>query len=258
MAAESAGGGESTNATAKVLRTLAALPENPRLGDLARATGLPKSTVHRLLQTMLAEGFATFEEGGGQYAPGPRLLALAGRSLNRDDASSGAEPALRRLQEETGATVHLAVLAGDEAVYVRKIEGNKPYRMVSRVGMAVPLHCTGIGKAMLAGMSADDVRAFAARAGLPRRTPGTITDAEVLVTAVGEVADVGWAADLEENEVGIVCAGAGVRDHTGRVVAAVSVSQLKSDPDAIPIEKVGPAVAAAAAEISAAYGAPAR
>lgn len=256
MSVDSSREGGSSNAAEKLLRALDALPDHPRLTDLARASGLSKSTVHRLLQTMLADGFASFDAESGHYTPGPRLLALAGRTLHRVDATVGAEPMLLDLQRETGATVHLAVLAGDEAVYVRKLEADKPYRMVSRVGMAVPLHCTGIGKAMLAGMSEDEVRAFAARAGLERRTPNTITDIERLVTEVAKTADRGWSMDLEENEVGIVCVGAGVQDHTGRTIAALSVSQLKSDPEAVPLEDLGPLVAAAAQKVSVAYGAP--
>jgi IclR family transcriptional regulator, acetate operon repressor len=256
MAANETGTGGSANAAEKLLRTLDALPDNPRLADLARATELSKSTVHRLLRSMVDEGFASIDEVSGDYTPGPRLLALAGRTLHVVDTSIGAEPTLRRVLQETGATVHLAVRAGDEALYIRKMEGDKPYRMVSRVGMTIPLHCTGIGKAMLAGMSEEEVREVAARTGLVRRTPATITDADRLVAAVGEVAERGWATDDEENEVGIVCVGAGVRDHTGRVVAALSVSQLRTDPEAAPFDELGPIVAAAAKEISNAFGSP--
>jgi len=244
------------NAAGKVLRTLDALPDHSRLGDLARATDLPKSTVHRILQTMVAEGFVHLDEGAGRYTPGPRLLGLAGRTLGRADAAAGAEPVLQRLQQRTGATVHLAVRSGDEAVYIRKVEGNKPYRMVSRVGMAIPLHCTGIGKAILAGLSNDEVDEFGRRADLVRRTPATITDVEGLLADVAAIRRRGWAIDLEENEVGILCVGAGVRDHTGAVTAALSVSQLKSDQDGIALDALGPMVAAAAAEVSATFGAP--
>ena len=254
MVAGKATGG-SVNAAEKVLRTLDALPDNPRLGDLAKATDLPKSTVHRILQTMVSEGFVVLDESSGNYSPGPRLLGLAGRTFSRADTSSGAEPMLHRLQQETGATVHLAVLSGDEAVYVRKVEGNKPYRMVSRIGMAIPLHCTGIGKAILAGMSDAEVRAYAKRTGLARRTPNTVTDAKRLVTEVESIRQRGWAADLEENEIGIVCVGAGVRDHTGAITAAVSVSQLESDQAGVPLDELGPLVARRAAEISTAFGA---
>jgi IclR family acetate operon transcriptional repressor len=245
-------GPDSANAVAKVLRVLDGLADHTRVAELAGRTGLPKSTVHRILQTLVAEGFAAYDEDAGSYTPGARLLALAGRTLRRVDVATGGEPVLRRLQERTGATVHLAVLAGDEAVYVRKLEGDKPYRMVSRVGMAIPLHCTAIGKAILAGLPEDDAVA------LLRRTPGTLTTVQALLADMAEVRGRGWSRDDEENEVGVVCVGAAVRDHTGRTVGAVSVSQLASDPQRLAAEDLGPQVSAAAAEVSAAFGAPAR
>jgi IclR family acetate operon transcriptional repressor len=251
-------GPDSANAVAKVLRVLDGLADHTRVAELAGRTGLPKSTVHRILQTLVAEGFAAYDEDAGSYTPGARLLALAGRTLRRVDVATGGEPVLRRLQERTGATVHLAVLAGDEAVYVRKLEGDKPYRMVSRVGMAIPLHCTAIGKAILAGLPEDDAVALLRRTGLPARTPGTLTTVQALLADLAEVRGRGWSRDDEENEVGVVCVGAAVRDHTGRTVGAVSVSQLASDPQRLAAEDLGPQVSAAAAEVSAAFGAPAR
>lgn len=243
------------NAVEKVLDVLDSLVEHARLSDLARAAGLPKSTVHRILQTLVMQGFAAFDDVSGTYSPGARLLRLAGRTLGRFNATIGAEPALRRLQERTAATVHLAVLAGDEAVYVRKLEGNKPYHMVSRIGMAIPLHCTGIGKAILAGMSDEEVRAVVDRAGLPAHTSQTLSSLDGLLDELELTRRNGWAADRQENEVGIVCAGSGVRDHGGRVNAAVSVSQLHSDPTGLTLDEIGPMVAATAAEISTGMGA---
>jgi len=248
MAAPSPG-----NAVEKVLAVLEGLADHRRLSDLARSTGLPKSTVHRILQTMVERDFAAFDEANG-YGPGPRMLGLAGRTLAEIDASLGAEPVLRRLQERHSATVHMAVLTADEAVYVRKLEGNKPYRMVSRVGMAIPLHCTGIGKALLAGMPDEDVAVLVQRTGLPGRTPQTLTTLEALLADLAAIRDRGWACDMEENEVGIVCVGAAVRDHSGRTSAAISVSQLRSDPTAVDVDVLGPQVAAAAAEVSAGFG----
>lgn len=126
--------------------------------------------------------------------------------------------------------MHLALLDGAEAVYVAKVEGAKPYRMASRIGMAVPLHCTAIGKAALAALPESEVRALLIRTPPRARTPRTITDPERLIAHLTEVRERGWAVDDEENEVGVRCVGAAVRDHTRRVVGAVSVSQLTSDP----------------------------
>jgi IclR family acetate operon transcriptional repressor len=242
------------NAVEKVLAVLDALTDHHRLTDLARFTALPKSTVHRILQTLVDRGFAVFDDATG-YAPGPAMLGLAGRTLGGIDTALGAEPILHRLQQLTSATVHMAVLAGDEAVYTHKLEGNKPYRMVSRVGMAIPLHCTAIGKALLAAMTDEDVVELMGHTGLPGRTPRTITSLPALLDDLRAVRVRGWACDVEENEQGVVCVGAGIRDHSGRVGAAISVSQLSSDPAAAPLEEIGPHVVAAAVEVSSGFSA---
>jgi DNA-binding IclR family transcriptional regulator len=244
------------NAVEKVLRVLDGLADHSRLSDLSREAELPKSTVHRILQTLVAEGFAAYDERAGGYTPGARLLGLAGRTLGRLDVASGAEPALRSLQQRTGATVHLAVLSGDEAVYVQKLEGSKPYRMVSRVGMSIPLHCTGIGKAILAGLPDDAVTALLERTGMPPRTPATITDVDAMLAELAGIRERGWSRDDQENEAGIVCAGAAVRDHTGTTIGAVSVSQLATDPELVDLDELGPWVADTAGQVSAAFGAP--
>ena len=246
---------QSGNASGKVLAVLDALVMHRRLSDIATSSGLAKSTVHRILQTMVQEVFATVD-GSGYYVPGPRLIALAGRVVGRLDAFVGADATLGRLQQSTGATVHLAVLSGDEAIYVRKLEPSKPYRMASRVGTAIPLHCTSIGKAYLSLMPRDYVEALAERTGLPRCTPNTLTSIEALLANLDEVRERGWAIDDEENEKGVFCVGAAVRDHTGHVTAAVSVTQLRSDPAAASVDVIGPLVAKAGAEVSAGLGAP--
>lgn len=234
----------------KAFDVLESLAEFERVTDIAAATGLPKSTVHRVLQALIERGFAR-SDGTGAYQPGPRILTLAGKVTQRLDPARQAEPALRRLRDATGHTVHFALRTGDEAVYVAKVTGLRPYQMSSRVGMSIPLHSTAIGKAVLA-LSQEDVREFARRVGLPRRTPQTLTTVSGLRTELGVTRARGFAIDAEENEAGIVCVGAAVRDHAGHVVGGVSVSTLRHD--LADPEQLGPAVIAAAAEISRALG----
>jgi IclR family acetate operon transcriptional repressor len=239
----------------KTLAVLDALGDHERIADIAQATGLHKSTVHRILQDFARLGFARATERG-TYQGGARILGLAGRVLARTDAAERARPVLTALQEGCGGTVHLAMLDGDEAVYVVKVEGSKPYRMASRVGMAMPLHCTAIGKAMLAALPEPEVRALLLRAPMPARTPRTLTDPATLLERLPEVRARGWSVDDEENEAGVRCVGAAVHDHTRRVVGAVSVSQLTNDPESGKPEEIGPRVAEAALAISRALGAP--
>jgi len=244
-----------SNAVEKTLAVLDALGEHERIADISDATGIHKSTVHRILQDFTRLGFARVTEQG-TYQGGPRILGLAGRVLARSDAAERARPELVALQRETGATVHLALLDGHEAVYVAKVEGAKPYRMASRVGMAMPLHCTAIGKAVLAGMDDADVAALLARADLPARTANTITDPAALVEHLAGIRARGWSVDDEENEAGVRCVGAAVFDHTDRAIGAVSVSQLITDPESLTADEVGPRAAATARAVSVLLGAP--
>lgn len=244
-----------SNAVEKTLAVLDALGEHERIADISEATGIHKSTVHRILQDFIRLGFARVTDQG-TYQGGTRILGLAGRVLARTDAAERARPELTALQHHSGGTVHFALLDGREAVYVAKVEGSKPYRMASRVGMAIPLHCTSIGKALLAALPGAEAAALLDRARLERRTPRTITDVPRLLDHLAEVRARGWSVDDEENEAGVRCVGAAVSDHTGRAVGAVSVSQLTNDPASRAPDEVGPTVAATAREISALLGAP--
>src|ERR1044071_823681 len=149
----------------KALSVLEALAQHSRLADIAADTGLAKSTVHRILQSLLGWGFA-LADGNGGYLPGPRILTLAGRVMSRFDPAQHARTALRELRDRTGMTVHFAIRGGDEIVYVDKIEGRRPYQMKSRVGMSVPLHPPAIGRGALAPLSGGEGDEIVGRQGL--------------------------------------------------------------------------------------------
>ncbi|MPZ84435.1 MAG: helix-turn-helix domain-containing protein [Actinophytocola sp.] len=216
---------EPQSAADKTLSVLEALADHSRIADIAATCRLPKPTVHRILQTLVRHGFAR-SDGQGNYVGGPRILSLAGRFLQRLDIAEQVRPILRDLQERTGWTIHLALLSGDEAVYVAKLEGAKPYHLASRVGMSLKLHCTSIGKAILATMSDDEVRALARRTGLTARTENTLTDENALLTELRKVRKHGYAEDHEENEAGVRAVGAAVFDHTGDVLGGLSAAAL--------------------------------
>jgi DNA-binding IclR family transcriptional regulator len=238
----------------KALTVLEALAEHSRVTDIATGTGLPKSTVHRILQSLVSWGFAR-ADGAGGYLPGPRILTLAGRVMSRFDPAQHADAALQGLRDRTGFTVHFAVRSADEAVYVRKLEGRRPYQMGSRVGMGMRLHSTSIGKAILSQLDGAEVSAIISRTGLDRHTPRTITDPAMLLDHLAGIRRRGWAVDDEENEAGIRCVGAPVLDHTGTVMGGISVSGLAFEVGPQD-ESLAAEVVAAAREVSLALGAP--
>lgn len=240
----------------KALAVLEAIAEHHRVTDIAAVTGISKSTVHRILQSLVEWGFAR-SDGAGGYEPGPRILTLAGRVMSRFDPARQAAGALRALHERTGYTTHFAIRNGDEAVYVEKLEGRRPYQMPSRVGMSLRLHSTAIGKAILAHLDESEVRGIVSRAGLPGLTPNTLVTLEALLENLARVRALGYATDDEENVPGVLCVGAPVFDHTGQVLGGISISALAMDMNREGLEELAPEVVKAAREVSLALGAPA-
>lgn len=238
----------------KALTVLEALAQHSRVTDIAADTGLPKSTVHRILQSLLGWGFAR-ADGNGGYLPGPRILTLAGRVMSRFDPAQHASVALRELRDGTGLAVHFAVRSGDEAVYVDKLEGRRPYQMRSRIGMSVPLHTTAIGKAVLAQLDEVEVTEIVERTGMKTMTRRSITEIPLLLRQLSEARGRGYAIDDGENDPGIGCIGAAVFDHTGTVMGGLSISALAFEID-LDDKELAAAVIAAAREVSLAMGAP--
>jgi IclR family transcriptional regulator, acetate operon repressor len=216
--------GTSVEKAMRILEALA-VPDGPhRLMDVAQRAAVPRSTAYRVLATLTAEGFAE-NCGDGRYGVGGRLGGLGAQIVSA--VSAGVGPALRRLQQGAGGnTVHLAVRVGDHAVYLHKVDSDKPYEMRSRVGNELLLHCTAIGKAILAHLPADEVEAVVASAGMPARTPATITDLPALRAELEVVRERGYALDDEENEATVRCLGAAILDRAGRPRGGVSISTV--------------------------------
>ena len=202
-------------ATGKILRVLEAVaaPGGPhRLADITLRAGVPKSTAHRLVTLLTAENYLVSRNGS--YGVGPQLRAVAAQVMGH--ANDGVRGLLSDLQHAVGGhTVHLALRRGDDAVYINKLDGDQPYQMASRVGMSIPLHSSAIGKAILSTLPADDIDGIVRRAGLPRRTPATITDPGALADELQTIRARGYAVDDEENEPTIRCIAVPVTAPTG-------------------------------------------
>ncbi len=215
----------SANASEKTLLVLEAVLSHDRFTDVVAATGLAKATVHRILTTLIENGFVTSSASDG-YLPGPKILALAGRALHRIDISAIAQPFVDALVDRVHCTVHVGVVNGDEIVYLIRSDSDKPYQMPSRVGLSIPMHSSGIGKVVLSGYTDEGVERFVSRAGLPYRTEHTITTIEALKEEIHSVRDLGYALDREENVPGVGCVAAPIRDHTGTIKYGLSISTI--------------------------------
>ncbi len=247
-----------TQSVQRALRIMEALVANaPRavLGDIAKATSLTPSTTYRILQTLVSEGYATAEEGG-YYQPGSRILSLAGQMVTSMDYSTHARAGMLELQEHTPETIHFGVLSGEKAHYVDKLEGRRPYRLASVVGMSLQLHCTSIGKAILAHLPPGRVAALTEPERLVAHTRKTITDPARMAQELERIREQGFCIDDEEDRDEVRCIGAPVFDHHGQVFGALSVSAPTFQftlQDAI---SLAPMLIDAARSTSAALGAP--
>jgi IclR family transcriptional regulator, acetate operon repressor len=249
-----AGADRSPSAVAKVVLVLEALANSHGISEISRGTGLPTSTVHRILQELLTLGWVRVD-ADRRYLPGVRLLSLAGQTASIPQI---VRPILRRLCNDTGHTIHFALLSGDEAVYVDKLEGDRAYAMRSRIGLSIPLHCTAIGKAILATLPGPELRTRLARLALTSMTPRTITDPDLLAEHLEQVRLRGYSVDDEENEEHTRCLGAAVLDRHGTPIGGISVSGLTFDLDRAKVRLCAPLLLAAARDASHALGLPVR
>ncbi|WP_067816471.1 IclR family transcriptional regulator [Actinomadura kijaniata] len=209
---------------ARGLGILAELGEGPRsLDELAAALGVHKTTVLRLLRTLESERFVRRDDAH-RFHLGSRLFALSGAALDQHGIRGIAAPHLARLNETTGQTVHLGVLDGGDVVYLDKYDSRHSIRMYSRIGLAMPLHATAIAKVLLADLPPERRRAVAAGIDYVRFTEHTLATPQALLAELDRVAEQGYAMDDAEHETFIRCVAAPVRDASGRVVAAASIS----------------------------------
>ncbi|MBM4792711.1 IclR family transcriptional regulator [Streptomyces sioyaensis] len=218
--AKSAGGGvQSLERAFDLLERMADAGGEVGLSELSSSSGLPLPTIHRLMRTLVACGYVR-QQPNRRYALGPRLIRL-GESASRL-LGTWARPFLARLVEETGETANMALLDGDEIVYVAQVPSRHAVRMFTEVGRRVLPHSTGVGKALLANHSPEEVRALLSRTGMPAATEKTITDPDRFLDALADVRRLGYAVDDNEQEIGVRCLAVPVPNSP--TSAAISIS----------------------------------
>ena len=198
------------------------------LTQLASASGLPLPTIHRLMATLTTRGYVR-RESSRRYSLGPRLVRLGEAASRAFGVWAG--PSLRKLVDLTGETANLAMLDGDTVLYVAQAPSPHSMRMFTEPGRRVLPHCTGVGKALLAQMAAEDARAILARTGMPAQTPATITDPDKLIDQLTIIRTQGFAIDDGEQEIGVRCVAVPVTAAPGLVAISVSGPQARVTED---------------------------
>ena len=213
------------NAAARAFAVLERLSRQRTIGleALSRDVKLAKPTVYRFLLTLQELGYARRADGD-QWGMTLKLFNVGSRALDHLDLHAAARPVAEELCEELGETVHMGVLEGDSAVYVMKLESRHTIRMFSRVGRRIPLYCTAIGKVLLAFAKEDERDSALKGVRQLAFTKKTLATRAALYAELERIREQGFALGDEEHEDGIHCIGAPVFDHTGAVVATISVS----------------------------------
>ncbi|CAN5450273.1 allantoin degradation transcriptional regulator AllR [soil metagenome] len=196
------GGVQSLHRALDLVEVVAARGGHLTIGEIAAATDVPLPTVHRLLRTLVDRGYMR-QMPNRRYALGFRLVPLGATASSMVGADT--EAVLGRLVDALGETANLAILSGSHAEYVAQVPSRHTMRMFTEVGRQVDLHCTGVGKALLAQLDDDRVRVIARRVGLRAQTEHTLTTESTLLQALRQVRERGYALDEQEQEVGVRC-----------------------------------------------------
>ncbi len=212
----------------KALNILEVLAEGEKptytLTEISRRLHLHVSTVHRLLVNLVRQGFIEESSISGGYQLSYRVLRMGLRVLDRLDFRRVAQPLLQELNRRTQETVHLAILQEGHAISIEKFGSPQPVGLDPRLGRVMSLHCTGVGKTLLAYQNQEAVERLSRSEPLERFTPHTITSPPHLYKELERIRAQGYAVDHEEAVEGLRCVAGPVFDHEGRIVAAFSVA----------------------------------
>lgn len=211
----------------RIFQVMELLAEKGEMGllELSQELHLNKSTVHRMLSSLIFMGYARQNENTQKYKLTFKLVTMAGKLLEHTNILPIARPYLENLSRLSGETVHLVRRENSNILYIDKVEANVgSIRMVSHVGMAFPMYCSGVGKAIMATMEDKELEKIWNESKIEKKTKHTITDFQEMKQVLAQVKASGYALDNEENELGVRCIAACLNDYHKNVRYAFSVS----------------------------------
>ncbi len=233
-----------------VLLRLVAEGSGLSLTEVAEAAGLPPSTAYRMLTTLQAHGMLEFDGSAQLWHIGVESFRIGSAFLRRRKIAEDGRRNMQALVTRCGETANLAVADTDAVVFVSQVETHQPIRAFFRPGTRSPFHCSGVGKAILAHFSAEQVAQVVARAGLEGFTPRTITDPATLHADLSAARARGYAIDDEERNIGMCCVGAAIFNEFAEPIAGISLSGPSVRMTPAVVAEVGPLVRAAAVDIT--------
>jgi IclR family transcriptional regulator, KDG regulon repressor len=207
-----------------VLEAVAQSPMPVGIQSVAQKTGLDKATSLRMLHSLCSTGYLVKIAGTKTYAVTDKLQRLAMGTLGDQELRDLAHPHLTELRDRLSETAHLGVMRNHRIIYVDKVESPRSIRLVSNIGQEMPLHCTALGKVILAELPKSECQSILQQIELTRRTNNTITEQGDLLKELTNTRRRGWALDNEENEENATCVAVVITDSKGSTIGSISVS----------------------------------
>lgn len=243
----------------KIFQLMETLAEQGPCGliELSQLLGINKSTVHRLLNSLIYMGYVSQEPETLKYYMTLKIVNVSAKVLKHMDILMISEPYLQDLMEKTYETVHLVKRTGNDLCYIHKLEPSNTGRsiqMASFVGMVSPLYCTAVGKAIMAHLPEAEVRHIWNSSVIAPKTEYTLRSIEQLLDELKEVRERGYALDNEENELGVRCIAASIKNFAGVCDYAISISAPTSRMSDSRLQELSHLIKNAAAKLSAEMG----
>ncbi len=241
---------QSLSRALKLLNALSYHTQGLSLSEVAQEVGLPNSTAHRLLTTLQNERYVRFDSERSVWLIGVQAFRVGSAFVRSRDLVTIARPYMRRLMEQSGETVNLAIADRGEVVYLAQVETQKMMRAIAGPGGRTQMHCSGVGKALLAFGDPLSLSKQIERIEFRRETPNTHGSADSLGRELAEIEERGYAIDDEENAIGLRCVASVIFDEHGEPLAALSVSGPTARLTDSRIPMLGAAVSSIALEIT--------
>lgn len=211
----------------RALSILEVLSENSLglgITEISKKIDLHKSTVHRLLSTLIYKDYVEQDHETNKYRITLKVLELGNNRLKDLDIVTVSRPHLTELMKKTNEVVHLVILEKEEIVYIDKVESENTIRMHSTIGKRSPAYCTAVGKAIMSHMTMEEVLEIWNNSQIKEHTQYTITGVDEMKEELKKIRERGYSVDDEENEIGVRCVAAPIFNWKGDVIAAISIS----------------------------------
>lgn len=215
---------QSVDRALNILETLSKR-DSMSLMELSEETRLHKATAHRLVNTLLANGYIEKDPFTKRYSVSLKLVELGNHRIQNIDFLNIAKSMIQQLALELNQTVHLVIENNDEILYIDKHSANnQDIRMKSKIGQTAPMHCTAVGKTLLAARTNTEITEYWENNTITAFTPHTIVDLKTFLKEIEEVRRLRYAMDNEEHELGVVCVGAAFSSYADVTAGAFSVT----------------------------------